>query len=91
MMEIQRLKYLRVALTVIGLFLIFGVYPLTIIWPSGWCWSPVRSEYLDMILGIYATLGVFLVIASRDPSAHKSLIWFTIMAASWRRSRFSIL
>jgi hypothetical protein len=31
-----------------------------------------------MILGIYATLGVFLIIASRDPAAHWSLIWFAV-------------
>ena len=30
-----------------------------------------------MILGIYATLGVFLLIASRNPLQHRSLIWFT--------------
>ena len=34
-----------------------------------------------MILGIYATLGVFLVIASRNPSAHRSLIWFTVWSS----------
>jgi FtsH-binding integral membrane protein len=34
-----------------------------------------------MILGIYATLGVFLIIASRNPSAHQSLIWFTVWSS----------
>ena len=34
-----------------------------------------------MILGIYATLGVFLLIASRDPLAHRSLIWFTVWSS----------
>lgn len=34
-----------------------------------------------MILGIYATLGVFLMIASRDPMAHRSLIWFTVWSS----------
>ena len=34
-----------------------------------------------MIFGIYATLGVFLIIASRDPMAHKSLIWFTVWSS----------
>jgi len=41
-----------------------------------------------MIVGIYATLGIFLLLASRDPLAHRSLIWFTggrvsCTAASW--------
>jgi hypothetical protein len=34
-----------------------------------------------MILGVYATLGVFLLIASRDPLANLSLIWFTIWSS----------
>jgi hypothetical protein len=34
-----------------------------------------------MILGIYATLGVFLLIASREPLAHRSLIWFTVWSS----------
>ncbi len=34
-----------------------------------------------MIVGIYATLGVFLLIASRNPLAHKSLIWFTVWSS----------
>jgi hypothetical protein len=34
-----------------------------------------------MILGVYATLGVFLMIASRDPMANKSLIWFTVWSS----------
>jgi hypothetical protein len=65
----------------VGLLCIFGIYPLTVIWPSGWSWNPGQSEYLQMILGIYATLGVFLVIASRNPAAHRSLIWFTVWSS----------
>jgi hypothetical protein len=34
-----------------------------------------------MILGIYATLGVFLLIASRDPLANRGLIWFTVWSS----------
>jgi hypothetical protein len=34
-----------------------------------------------MILGIYATLGIFLLIASRDPLANRSLIWFTVWSS----------
>jgi len=74
-------KILRVALLVVGLIFIFGIYPLTIVWPSGWSWHPGQSDYLQMILGIYATLGVFLIIASRDPLSHRSLIWFTVWSS----------
>lgn len=82
MTETDRLKYLRIALLAVGLIFIFGIYPLTIIWPSGWSWhTEGHSHYLQMILGIYATLGVFLVIASRNPLAHLSLIWFAVWSS----------
>jgi hypothetical protein len=75
-------KYLRIALLLVGLIFIFGIYPLTIIWPSGWSWHATgHSDYLQMILGIYATLGAFLVMASRNPIAHLSLIWFTVWSS----------
>jgi len=77
----NRVLYLRIALIVIGLLCIFGFYPLTIIWPSGWAWGQGHSHYLMMIIGIYATLGVFLLMASRDPDAHKSIIWFTVWSS----------
>jgi len=81
MAETDRIKYLSLALLVVGLIFIVGIYPLTIIWPSGWSWHPGQSDYLQMILGIYATLGVFLLVASRDPLAHLSLIWFTVWSS----------
>jgi hypothetical protein len=34
-----------------------------------------------MIVGVYATLGVFLLNASRNPQAHRSLIWFTVWSS----------
>lgn len=77
-----RLTPLRVALAVVGIIFIVGVYPLTILWPSGWAWHMGGpSMYLQMILGIYATLGVFLLLASRDPAKHLSLIWFTVWSS----------
>jgi len=79
---VTRLRYLRVALILIGLIFIFGVYPLMMsLWPSGWRWSPNQPQYEQMILGVYATLGVFLLIASRDPLRHLSLIWFTVFSS----------
>lgn len=81
MAESGRIKYLRFALLAVGLIFIFGIYPLTIIWPLGWSWSAGHSDYLQMILGIYATLGVFLLIASRNPLAHLTLIWFTVWSS----------
>jgi hypothetical protein len=81
MAETDRTKYLRIALVAVGIIFIVGLYPLTIIWPSGWSWHMGQSDYLQMILGIYATLGVFLLLASRNPLAHLSLIWFTVWSS----------
>ena len=72
---------LRIALVAVGLVFIFGIYPLSIVWPSGWTWGHGHSHYLLMIVGVYATLGVFLLLASRDPQAHGSLIWFTVWSS----------
>jgi hypothetical protein len=78
----SNLKPLRVALVAIGIIFIVGVYPMTILWPSGWAWhTSGQSNYLQMILGVYATLGVFLVLAARNPLKNLSLIWFTVWSS----------
>ena len=82
MTEADRIKYLRIVLVLVGLTFAIGIWPLTIIWPSGWSWhAEGRSYYLEMILAIYATLGVFLIRAARNPLAHRSLIWFTVWSS----------
>jgi hypothetical protein len=82
MSTVDRMKFLRVALVLVGLVFLLGVYPLTIVWPAGWAWHHTgQSMYLQMILGIYATLGIFLLIASRDPLANRSLIWFAVWSS----------
>jgi hypothetical protein len=85
MVEAPNTKYLRIALVLVGVIFIFGIYPLVLVWPSGWSWhaAPYTNipHYLQMILGVYATLGVFLLIASRDPLRHLSLIWFTVWSS----------
>jgi len=68
-------------LILVGLIFIFGIYPLGMVWPSGWAWGLGHSHYRLMIIGVYATLGVFLIIASKNPAAHTSLIWFTVWSS----------
>ena len=69
---------LKVVLVLVGLIFLIGVYPLMMfLWPSGWRWMPNQPEYEQMILGVYGTLGIFLLLASRNPSANRSLIAFT--------------
>lgn len=80
--ETSGLKALRVALVVVGIIFVIGVYPLTVLWPAGWIWhTGGHSDYLQMILGVYATLGIFLILAARNPLANLSLIWFTVWSS----------
>ncbi|MEE8594761.1 MAG: DUF6632 domain-containing protein [Gemmatimonadota bacterium] len=74
-------KPLRIALLIVGLIFLVGLLPLTIVWPAGFMWEPRQSEYEQMIIGVYAVLGIFLIIASRDPAANRSLIWFTVWSS----------
>jgi len=76
----DRLRHLRVVLVLAG-FACLALYPLMLFWPSGWAWHVGHSDYPLMIVGIYATLGVFLIRAARDPLAHLSLIWFTVWSS----------
>jgi hypothetical protein len=78
----QKLKHLGLALRIIGILFIVGIYPLMMwIWPAGWSWEPRQPEYEWMIMGIYATLGVFLILAAKNPLEHLSLIWFTVWSS----------
>ena len=79
----DRSTLLKLALMVFGAVFCL-VYPLAIFWPSGWAWhagAPYTSEYFMMIVGVYATLGVFLILASRNPEENRSLILFTIWSS----------
>ena len=75
------IKHLKVALVVFGVLFVAGIYLLMWLWPSGFAWTPRQSEYEQMIMGIYATLGIFLIFAAKDPLANASLIWFTIWSS----------
>jgi len=82
MEEQKKLQYLKTALLVFGIVFVVGVPAMMMwVWPSGWSWTPRQPEYEQMIMGIYATLGVFLIRAAKNPLAHASLIWFTIWSS----------
>ncbi|WP_346830932.1 DUF6632 domain-containing protein [Pseudomonas abietaniphila] len=81
MTEFDRLRYLRVVLILAGVACL-ALYPLMLFWPSGWAWHSGYSDYPMMIVGIYATLGVFLILAVRDPLANLSLIWFAVWSSA---------
>src|SRR6202521_2487526 len=64
-----RARALKIVLVLVGLLFSALVYPLMMF---------VRQEpALAMMLSLYVTLGIFLLLATRDPSANRSLIAFT--------------
>ena len=82
MQQEEKFRCLKISLYVFGVIFIVGVPAMMMwIWPSGWSWTPSQPEYEQMIMGIYVTLGIFLVRAAKDPMANTSLIWFTIWSS----------
>jgi uncharacterized membrane protein len=77
----ERHRYLQIALVVVGIAFLL-LYPLIVIWPSGWGWQPDHSKSEQMIVGVYAILGIFLLWAARKPEMHLSLIWFTVWSSA---------
>ena len=64
-----REKALKIVLAVVGVLFLAAAYPMFVF---------VRQEpALSMMLSLYVTLGVFLILAIRNPSEHRSLIAFT--------------
>lgn len=72
----SRSQYLRIVLVASGLTFLFGIGVLMRIWPAGFAWTPRQHEYEQMFVGVYATLGIFLLLASRAPAMHRYLILF---------------
>jgi drug/metabolite transporter superfamily protein YnfA len=66
-----RERALKIVLVVVGLLFVAGLYPLILM--------AKQDPALAMMMSLYVTLGIFLLIASRNPSAHRSLIAF----AAW--------
>lgn len=74
-------KFLKLALTAFGVIFLL-VYPLGYLWPSGWVWHGGEGiYYLQMIAGVYAVLGIYLIRAAKNPAANRSLISFTIWSS----------
>ena len=74
-------KYLKMALRLFGVVFLL-VYPLSIVWPSGWVWHGGEGVYyFQMIVGVYAVLGIFLIMAANNPSENRSLISFTVWSS----------
>ena len=60
------------------------LYPMLLIWPSGWSWhqgSPASSDYFMMICFVYIVMGLFMIRAAKNPAANASFIWFVIWSS----------
>ncbi len=64
-----RERALKIVLVVVGLIFLATIYPLTMFFG--------REPALAMMLSLYVTLGIFLLLAVRNPLANRSLIAFT--------------
>src|ERR1700680_1510425 len=73
----HREKALKILLVLLGLLFVAGIYPLVTSVRSGW--QTNKEDALPMMLSLYITLGVFLLVAARNPSANRSVIAF----AAW--------
>ncbi len=65
----NRERALKVVLVFVGLLFVALIYPMTLFFR--------QEPALAMMLSLYVTLGVFLLLAARNPSANRSLIAFT--------------
>jgi len=82
-----RERALKVVLVLVGLLFTAGVYPLI-----GSLLHPADSDTGDtMMLSLYVTLGVFLLIAVRNPFAHRSVIAFAAWSSFAHAMTMSIL
>src|SRR6266853_4762768 len=71
----NRERALRIVLVLVGLFFVAGIYPLMTTVRSAW--QANNEDAAPMMLSLYVTLGVFVLLATRNPSANRSLIAFT--------------
>src|SRR6266851_2270348 len=82
-----RERALKVVFVVVGLLFAAGVYPLI-----GSLRHPADSDTGDtMMLSLYVALGIFLLIAVWNPSAHRSLIAFAAWSSFAHAMAMSIL
>ena len=73
----NRDKALKILLVLFGLIFVAGVYPLFTSVRSGWQANKEDAE--PMAISLYVTMGIFLLLAARNPSANRGVIVF----AAW--------
>ncbi len=81
MYTVNKVKLLKLVLILTGLTSLLMI-PIGQVWPSGFIWHGGEGEYyFQMIGGIYAVLGAFMIYVAKDPEKqkHRTFLWFAIM------------
>jgi predicted MFS family arabinose efflux permease len=65
----MRERALKIVLVLVGLLFIAGIYFIGMD-----LWRPGNEPTGTMMLSLYVTLGIFLLLAARNPSAYRTLI-----------------
>jgi hypothetical protein len=73
--NMRRERALKIVLVLVGLLFSAGVYPVT----DSLLHANQSMNTEVMMLSLYVALGIFLLVAARNPSANRSLIAF----AAW--------
>src|SRR5262249_36372057 len=67
-----RERALKIVMVLVDLLFVAGIYPIAM-----YLWRPGNEPPGDtMMLSLYVTLGIFLLLAVRNPSAHRTLIGY---------------
>jgi|SRR5580692_3715024 hypothetical protein len=73
----NRERALKIVLVLVGLLFTAAIYPVvTTVWD---CWQANKEDALPMMMSLYFALGIFLLLAARNPWANRSVIAF----AAW--------
>src|SRR6266576_7326614 len=72
-----RERALKAVLVLVGMLFLAGIYPMVTSVRDGW--QANKEDALPMMISLYVTLGIFLLLAARNPSANRSVIAF----AAW--------
>jgi len=84
----KRERVLQIFLTVLGILFLALLYPLYLdLWHAKWL-LVMHDETDPMFLSFFIALGPFLLIAARDPRAHRLLILF---AAWWNLAHATVM
>ena len=72
-----RERALKVVLVLVGLLFTAAIYPLVTSVRDGW--QANKEDALPMMMSLYFTVGIFLLLTARNPSANRRVITF----AAW--------